>query len=102
VSNGTTYYYEVTAVNAMGDGAISSERSATPATGPGAPTMNVPTAGNNSVALSWSAPTSNGGSALSGYKLYRATTSGSETLLPTLSTATNYSDHRLTTGTTHY
>src|SRR4029079_11703218 len=32
VTNGTTYYYEVSAVNSVGEGALSNERSATPAT----------------------------------------------------------------------
>ena len=31
VTNGTTYYYEVSAVNSVGEGAVSNERSATPA-----------------------------------------------------------------------
>jgi hypothetical protein len=32
VTNGTTYYYQVSAVNSVGEGALSNERSATPAT----------------------------------------------------------------------
>ena len=76
LTNGTTYYYQVTAVNAVGEGARSNERSATPAapaTAPGAPTLNSATAGNGSVALAWSAPASNGGAAITGYKVYRGT-----------------------------
>ena len=65
-------------------GPRSNERSATPAapaTVPGAPTLNSATAGNGSVTLAWSAPASNGGSAITGYKVYRGTASGGETLL---------------------
>ena len=40
---------------------------------PGAPTLNSATAGNGSVALAWSAPASDGGSAITGYKVYRGT-----------------------------
>ena len=59
VSNGTTYYYQVAAVNAVGTGPGSNERSATPApppppTAPGAPNLTAATAGNASVALTWS------------------------------------------------
>ena len=44
VANGTTYYYQVSAVNSVGEGALSNERSATPvapATAPGAPTLDL-------------------------------------------------------------
>ena len=71
-------------MNSVGEGARSNERSATPAapaTAPGAPTLNSATAGNGSVALAWSAPASDGGSAITGYKVYRGTSSGGETLL---------------------
>ena len=57
--NGVTYFYKVSALNAVGEGVLSNERSATPsapATVPGAPTLNSATAGNSSVALGWSAP----------------------------------------------
>ena len=39
------------------------------ATVPGAPTLNSATAGNGQVTLSWSAPSSNGGSAITSYKV---------------------------------
>ncbi len=38
LTNGVTYYYRVSAVNAIGEGALSNEVSATPATVPSAPT----------------------------------------------------------------
>jgi fibronectin type 3 domain-containing protein len=100
--NGTTYFYRVTAVNAVGEGGLSNERSATPATTPAAPNLVSATAGNNSVALVWSAP-SNGGSAISGYRVYRGTTSGLETLLaPPPGTGTSYTDTTAVNGTTYY
>ena len=39
---------------------------------PRRPTLNTTTAGTNSVALTWNAPTSNGGSPITGYKVYRS------------------------------
>jgi fibronectin type 3 domain-containing protein len=105
VTNGTTYYYKVTAVNAIGEGPASSELSATPqaaAAAPGAPTLNSAAAGNATVALAWSAPASNGGSAINGYKVYRGTSSGGETLLTTLGNVTSWTDNGVTNGTTYY
>ncbi len=99
LTNGTTYYYKLTALNAVGESNLSNERSGTPAapaTTPGAPTLNSATPGNNTVSLDWSAPASDGGSAITGYRVYRSTTSGNETLLTTLGPATSFTDTDLT------
>ena len=53
-----------------------------PATPPSAPQSLQATAGNNQVVLSWSAPLSDGGSALTGYKLFRATSPGGQGSTP--------------------
>jgi titin len=101
-ANGTAYYYEVSAVNAVGEGALSNERSATPSTVPGSPSLTSAGAGNGQVSLAWSAPGSNGGSTITGYKVYRGTTSGSETLLTTLGNVTGWTDAGAANGTTYY
>jgi fibronectin type 3 domain-containing protein len=104
-SNGTTYFYKVTALNSVGESATSNELSATPsqpATVPGSPTLNSATAGNASVALAWGAPASNGGSAITGYKVYRGTSSGGETLLTTLGNVTSWNDNTASNGSTYY
>ena len=101
-ANGTTYYYRVSAVNASGEGPRSNELAATPTTVPTAPTLTSATAGNGNVALAWSAPSSNGGAAVTNYKIYRGTASGSETLLTTLDAATAYTDTSAANGTTYY
>jgi hypothetical protein len=105
VSNGTTYYYQVAAINSAGTGALSNERSATPAAPPvppGAPTLNVPTAGNAVVDLSWSAPSSNGGATITNYAVYRSTTAGGETFLANTGGGLTYHDAAVSNGTTYY
>ena len=59
---------------------------------PDAPNLTSATAGNASVALAWSAPGNNGGSALTGYNVYRGTSSGTESLLTSLGLQTSYTD----------
>ena len=73
LSNGTTYFYVVSASNATGEGADSGEQSATPQLPPppGAPASLIATAGNAQVVLSW---TATGGAA--SYTLKRALTAG--------------------------
>jgi len=66
--NGNTYTFRVRAVNAVGNGAEASE-TATPATIPGAPQDFTATAGNTQVVLAWTAPLSNGGSAILRYEI---------------------------------
>ena len=87
VTPGVTYFYQVTAVNGVGEGGRSNERSATPtaaSTSPGAPTLTSATAGNTTVTLAWSPPSSDGGSPITNYRVYRSTSSGTETLLTTV------------------
>jgi fibronectin type 3 domain-containing protein len=102
--NGTTYFYEVKAVNSVGDSAFSNELSATPIapSAPGAPTLRQATAGFSSVSLAWDAPGFNGGVALGGFKVYRGTASGNETLLTTLANVTSYTDTSGVSGTLYY
>jgi uncharacterized repeat protein (TIGR02543 family) len=69
LTNGTTYYFVVSAVNAGGDGVDSIEVSATPKTVPQAPTNVTATAGNGSASIHFTPPTDNGGSPITGYKI---------------------------------
>lgn len=71
------------------------------------PTGLVASPGDNQVRLSWSAPSSDRGSALKKYKVYRATTPGGERLagtpLATLSNSTlTFTDTTATNGSTYY
>lgn len=68
--NGTTYTLQVRAVNQFGAGALSAASNAvTPAGLPGAPTAVAGIRGNTTVALSWTAPASDGGSPITGYQV---------------------------------
>src|SRR5207244_3202867 len=87
VTNGVTYYYQVSAVNNAGEGPRSNAAPAPPPpppTPPGAPQGLVATAGDATVTLTWSAPSSNGGSPITNYRIYRGTASGGETLKATI------------------
>jgi hypothetical protein len=105
LTNGTTYYYTVAAVNAVGTGPQSAEANATPKAGaPTAPLGLTASGGNGSVGLSWSVPASNGGSPVTGYNIYRSTSPGGEgtTAIQTGVTTTSYTDSTVTNGTTYY
>src|SRR5437867_403019 len=105
VTNGVTYYYKVSATNAIGEGPKSNEASATPsapATPPGAPQGLSATPGDTTVSLTWSPPSSNGGSPITNYKIYRRTAGGGETLIATIGNQLSYSDGGLTNGVTYY
>jgi len=108
VTNGIPYYYQVTAVNSPGEGAKSNEASATPSapppppSPPSAPINLAATSGNAQVILTWQPPASDGGSAITNYRVYRGATSGGEALLSTLGVVTSYTDTAVTNGLTYY
>ncbi len=69
LANGVTYIFSVSATNAVGAGpAAASGPVATPDV-PGAPTDVLAVADNQSASLSWVAPTSTGGSPITGYSI---------------------------------
>jgi hypothetical protein len=71
LTNGQSYTFTVTATNNIGTGAASAPSgSVTPTTGntvPGAPTAVTATPGNGQATVAFTAPGSNGGSAITGY-----------------------------------
>ncbi len=99
---GTKYYFEVTAVNAAGEGAPSNSASATTTGPPGAPAGLQATGGNGQVALSWTPPISTGGSPVTGYNVYRSTAPGSRGTELTTVTTPGYTATGLSNGTKYY
>ncbi|NDF30882.1 MAG: hypothetical protein EB147_01465, partial [Acidimicrobiia bacterium] len=69
LSNGTTYYFRVSAITAGGTGAATAPISVTPFTTPSAPMALTPAPGDGQVALSWNAPASDGGAMITDYKV---------------------------------
>ena len=103
--NGTTYTFTVAAINALGAGADSAPSAGiTPIvaqTVPGSPTSVVGVAGDKSVALSWNAPTSNGGSSITSYRITPYIGSTAQTAINTGSSSTSYTVTGLANGTAY-
>src|SRR5438094_3929669 len=102
VTPGVTYFYKVRAVNSVGLSPLSNEASATAITVPTAPQNLQATAGTRNITISWQPPTSDGGSAITGYKVYRSTSSGTETGYVNLGNVNSYTNTGLTPGVTYF
>jgi titin len=78
LTNGTSYDFQVAAVNAGGTGSYSTTVTASPNVAPAAPTALAGTAGDGQVALTWTAPIGNGGTPITDYTVqYRTSPAGS-------------------------
>ena len=97
LANGVAYYYQVSAVNAFGEGQRSNELARTPTAVLGPPTSVTATPSNSSTYLSWTAPVNTGGSPATSYKIYRGTSATSFLFLASVN-QTSYRDTNLTNG----
>jgi hypothetical protein len=100
VTNGTAYYYVVTAVNATGESGNSNQASATATaapTAPAAPLNLTATGGNQQVSLAWTASTG-----ATSYNVKRAATNGGPYTTVASPAGTSYTDTTVTNGTTYY
>jgi hypothetical protein len=108
LTNGTRYYFWVTAANGSGTSSPSSVAS-TPlelrGTAPGAPGRLTATAGRGQVTLSWVAPASTGVSPITGYDIYVGSTQafrGGQPQFVSQGPGTSYVVKGLSAGTTYY
>ncbi len=99
LTNGSTYYFVVAAVNSLGTGVNSNEASVIPAGPPVAPVGLTATAGGSQAALSWTAVTG-----AASYNVYQGTAAGGENATPIATgiTAATYTVTGLTDGTAYY
>ena len=105
VTNGVANFYEISAVNSIGVSLSSNEVSAKGVGLPTAPALYPAVASSNNVDLSWTASASDGGSAITAYKVYRGTSANGEaaTAIATLAANANtFSDTAATNGTTWF
>ena len=79
LDNGVGHTFEVRAVNVVGDGPPAA--TSTPVTVPGVPASLNATPGDTQVSLDWTAPASDGGSAVTGYE-YRVSDDGGTSWSP--------------------
>ena len=104
--NGTTYYYQVAAINRVDRGALSTTASATtPVVPPAAPTnLTATPASDTQIDLSWQPPTNTGGAEIIGYKIQFSSPDASNfrDLRTTSGSTTTYQHTGLTRGTTYY
>ena len=100
LTNGTPYYYVVTAVNSAGESNPSSQATATPiasVTIPPTPTGLQATAGNAQITLTW-----NASSGATSYNVKLSTTNGGPYTTIASPTAASYTNTSLTNGTPYY
>jgi cellulose 1,4-beta-cellobiosidase len=95
---GTTYYYEVTAFNAAGDGHASSETSITAPVLSDPPVGLTATVSGGKITLEWNQPA---GTNVFTYSIFRGNGSGVEVFL-TNYPATSWVDSNVTDGQTYY
>jgi surface protein len=106
LTNGTAYDVRISAANSLGAGTASATATATPDAAPAAPTGLTATASTTTTGaldLTWTAPASNGGSAITDYAIeYRTSPSGTwTTFADGTSTATTATITGLAGATAH-
>ncbi|MGO8671279.1 MAG: fibronectin type III domain-containing protein [Capsulimonadaceae bacterium] len=95
---GSSYFYEVSALNAAGTSAFSNQATATAGSAPTAPTLTSITGTGGAIELTWSNPYG-----ATSYNIYRGTVAGGEAAAPVgSSTTSSYQDTGLVVAETYY
>ena len=103
LTNGTAYVFQVAAESASVTGAFGQSAAVTPRTTAGTPTSVQGTSGNGQVSLVWTAPVSNGGAAITDYRVQYSSNGGTTwtRFADGTSTATSATVTGLTNGTAY-
>lgn len=103
LTNGNAYYFEVAAVSGAGTSSLSNVATATPVTVPyPVTTPTVQPKSSSSIAVSWAAPSADGGSAILGYSLEYATAATGPWTTVSLGVVLNDALTGLSAATTYY
>ena len=107
VNSAGTWYYKVAAQNLLGQGSQSAATSIATPTVPGIPAtlttaINSPDTAPYDVTLNWTAPTSDGGSAITGYNVYKKQGSGALTSVVNGTTALTLTDTVASSPSTNF
>ncbi len=103
LTNGVTYFYQISSFVHDGEGALSEIISSVPMVVPSAPRNPVAVPGTGEITVNWDIPNSDGGSGIIHYRIYRGTTSGSLSFHSIADFGTNsYTDTNLVSGIVYY
>jgi fibronectin type III domain protein len=106
VNNSQEYYYQVSAVNSVGEGIKTNEAIVIPTSGritPSEPLKLVVDEYDNYVKLRWDAPLNNGGTPIKGYHIYRSTDiGGNKNLLMIVGNVLAFSDDNVAYNRKYY
>jgi hypothetical protein len=106
ITIGYVFYYQVSAVNRVGEGALSDEvniSTVLPPRAPGSPTMTEACGGIELIDISWEPPTDDGWSPITAYRVYRGIASGNVSLYQTVGPNDGwFRDNWVIPGMTYY
>lgn len=98
ISNGQTYFYEIRAINSLGEGPRSDIKNATPVSKPLSPQNLQTSFGLDHINITWEPPTNANASAIDSYYIYRWGYTGNTPVLAKMTSDLWYNDTNVITG----